>query len=345
MKNAMKRILLLALAVVMAVGMGVLAACNNNTNDGKTSLTSLSIVAPDGAPALSIAKLINDNRNFAETTTYKVVNASDIKNYVVGNGEKADIALIPVNLASLLIGDGSEYKGVATVTHGNLYMLSLDETAIDKDNIASLKGKTVAVVNIANVPGLTFKAVLKDSGIEFTEDESQKTDENVYLIGINGSDIATTLNQSKADYVIAPEPAVSTITGKVPAIKKVAALHDIYGSYPQAVMVVKNRLLEENKDVVKQVFAAMQENESWIKENPALAAQAVASRLDEGETPSFTADNTTESSVEGCSIKMVTFTDSEIEIVKNYIDDIISFGTTSAVAKQFDDAFFVDINE
>ena len=42
---------------------------------------------------------------------------------------------------------------------------------------------------------------------------------------------------------------------------------------------------------------------------------------------------------------MVTFTDSEIEIVKNYIDDIISFGTTSAVAKQFDDAFFVDINE
>ena len=46
----MKRILLLALAVVMAVGMGVLAACNNNTNDGKTSLTSLTIVAPDGAP-------------------------------------------------------------------------------------------------------------------------------------------------------------------------------------------------------------------------------------------------------------------------------------------------------
>ena len=79
-----------------------------------------------------------------------VVSASDIKNYITGSGEKADIALVPVNVASLLIGDGAEYKAVATVTHGNLYLLSLDQTTVNKENVDILKGKMKLVNNIAN---------------------------------------------------------------------------------------------------------------------------------------------------------------------------------------------------
>ena len=344
MKPNGKKILSVLITAVTAFVIAAFSGCGGCAEKSGEDL-KLKIVAPDGAPALAIAQLIKENKNFSNRTEYSVVSASDIKNYITGSGEKADIALVPVNVASLLIGDGAEYKAVATVTHGNLYLLSLDQTTVNKENVDILKGKTVAVVNIANVPGLTFKAVLKNEGIEFTEDENQKTDDNVLLTGISGTDIASTLNQKKADYVVAPEPAVSTITGKVPAIKKVGALHEIYGNYPQAIMVVKNSLLEKNKDVVKAVYDAMEENQEWIVSHPAEAAEAVASALPEGVTASFTAENTTENSVKGCNIKITPFSSEQIETVKKYIADIKGFGTTSQVAKDFADAFFVDINE
>ena len=75
------------------------------------------------------------------------------------------------------------------------------------------------------------------------------------------------------------------------------------------------------------------------------AAEAVASALPEGVTASFTAENTTENSVKGCNIKITPFSSEQIETVKKYIADIKGFGTTSQVAKDFADAFFVDINE
>lgn len=339
----MKKLLYVILTVITVLCMFAFGACGENSNKGEE--VSVSITVPDGAPALSIAKLIKDENNFGVKVQYKVVNATDIKNFVVGSGEKSDIALVPVNLASLMLGNGNEYKGVATVTHGNLYLLSKNENTLTKDNFDQIKGKTVAVVNIANVPGLTIKATLNKQGIEFTEDEKEKNQENVLLIGINGTDIAPTLNQGKADYVVAPEPAVSTITGKVNTVKVVAGLHDIYGSYPQAVMVVKSAFLEENKEIVKKVIEAMQENESWIISNPKDAAEAVATKLSEGATASFTAENTTENSVKGCNIKVTLFDETEINVVKNYINDIKKFGSETPVAKDFDDNFFININK
>lgn len=340
----MKKLMSVILSVMLVLGVCAFAACNTKT--GKTDNpenVSISVVAPDGAPALSLAKLMHDDNQLGAKVNYTVVNAADIAKHITGAGERADVALVPVNAASKILASGNEYKGVATITHGNLYMLSKDETAVTKDNISSLKGKRVAIVNIANVPGLTFKAILKKNGIAYTEDESEKSAENVYLFGIDGTNIAPSLVNSTADYVVAPEPAVSTITTAKPVIKKVAALHDIYGAYPQAVMVVKASVLEKNKDIIKKLYDAMVENEQWIVENPALAAKAVASKLLEGMTASFNEKNTTENSVKGCSIKMKAFSSEEIAVVNAYLIDVKS--VSEAAVGTFTDNFFFDITK
>ena len=224
----MKKILGIILSVVLTAAMFTFVACN--TPEEKPENVSISVVAPDGAPALSLAKLMHENNQFGAKFNYSIIDATNITSHVTGAGEKADVALIPVNAASKILGSGNEYKGVAVVTHGNLYMLSKTDVAITKDNLDTLKGNTVAIVYIANVPGLTFKAMLKKYNVAYTEDEAEKSAENVYLIGIGGTDVAPTLVNSVADYVVAPEPAVSTITAAKPIIKKVAALHDIYGA-------------------------------------------------------------------------------------------------------------------
>lgn len=131
----------------------------------------VSVYAPDGAPALGIANLLAGEGELSGSSevSYQIVDASLIQTFVTGTDPKADICVLPVNLAVKLLGAGNKYKLVGTLTHGNLYLASTDSTKITIDNLGSLKGKTVGVVNLAAVPGLTFKLILKNNGIDFVE--------------------------------------------------------------------------------------------------------------------------------------------------------------------------------
>ncbi|MDE5722224.1 MAG: hypothetical protein K2I30_05760 [Clostridia bacterium] len=129
------------------------------------------VYAPDGAPALGLAKLMAEEVSLGENveTEYNIVDASLIQTFVTGANPQADICVLPVNLAVKLLGSGDKYKMLGTLTHGNLYLLSKNGEKITSENISSLKGKTVGVVNLAAVPGLTFKLILKNHGVEYSE--------------------------------------------------------------------------------------------------------------------------------------------------------------------------------
>lgn len=133
--------------------------------DGK-----ISVYAPDGAPALGLAKLMSTNEliNCTEVE-YNVVKADTIQTFVTGQSLKADVCVLPVNLAVKLLGSGEKYKMLGTLTNGNLYILSNGKEKITKNNLSSLRGKTVGVVNLPQVPGLTFKTILKDNGIDYEQ--------------------------------------------------------------------------------------------------------------------------------------------------------------------------------
>lgn len=130
----------------------------------------VSVYAPDGAPALGLAKLMAETPVLNGTDmNYGIVDATTIQTYVTGSEPRADICVLPVNLAVKLLGDGEKYKMLGTLTNGNLFLLSAGKPSVTKENISSLKGKTVGVVNLAQIPGLVFKTVLKDNGLEFKE--------------------------------------------------------------------------------------------------------------------------------------------------------------------------------
>lgn len=143
---------------------------NTQIGTSSSSKSSVSVYMPDGAPALSLAKLMSESRaELSKTVDYNVVNANTIQTYVTGQNPSADICVLPVNLASKLLGTGSVYKMLGTMTNGNLYLVSNGGESISSANISGLKGKTIGVVNLAAVPGLTFKLILKNNNIEYTE--------------------------------------------------------------------------------------------------------------------------------------------------------------------------------
>lgn len=138
---------------------------NGSTVDAYTG--EISAYVPDGAPALGAAKLLAENA--LENVRFEVVNPNVIHTLVSGARPKADICILPVNLAVKLLGDASKYKLVGTLTHGNLYILSKNGAALNAENIERLAGKRVGVVNLAAVPGLTTKLILKKYGINYVE--------------------------------------------------------------------------------------------------------------------------------------------------------------------------------
>ena len=130
--------------------------------------SEISVYMPDGAPALALAKLMNEENQFGQTSVeYNVVPANTIGAQVNGADPAADICVLPVNAASKLLGSGEKYKMLGTVTNGNLYLLTKDGESITEQNVSSLTGKKIGVINLANVPGLTLKIILNKYDVAF----------------------------------------------------------------------------------------------------------------------------------------------------------------------------------
>lgn len=148
----------------------------NNRTDAFTE-NAVTVYAPDGAPALALAGLMDgavNSNSLGKEIIYNIVEASTIQAHVTGENPNADICILPINLAANLLGSGEKYRMLGTVTHGNLYIISAKTgEQITVDNLSELRGKTVGVVNLAAVPGLTFKLILNKYGIEYTEPQSK----------------------------------------------------------------------------------------------------------------------------------------------------------------------------
>ncbi len=344
----MKKIITLLLAIALSVTtVFAFTACGSEKDDAKFSL-----YAPDGAPALSVARLLDDE-NALSSVDVKIVEASTIQTYVTGESPKADFAIMPVNAASKILGSSNNYQMLGVVTHGNLFLMK--NTAKDANlanislsNIQSLVGKKVGVINLANVPGLTFKAILSDNNIEYadiSESGAVETDK-VNLIGLSSGTEVTPA--SECDYFVVPEPAATTkanATQKKLAIA--ASLQDLYGAdggYPQAMLVVKKQIAESNTKVITALTESFAKNVEWLKaETTSMTdvVNAVQSGFVKDDTaPTFTANNLNAQVIENCAIEFVSASESKTAVL-SYLEKLNAI-SNNAWGTPADSFFYID---
>lgn len=138
--------------------------------DGK----EFTFYAPDGAPALAIAKFICDEQNFIEGATfnYNIVVADMIAKYMNGANDGkvlADFIVLPVNAASKMYNNAkANYKMVSVITHGNLYIMAKVKDGNTDIALSDLDGKKIGIIGQGNVPDLTFKTVLSKNSFSYT---------------------------------------------------------------------------------------------------------------------------------------------------------------------------------
>ncbi|MCI6693569.1 MAG: ABC transporter substrate-binding protein [Clostridium sp.] len=257
----MKKInkVIFSLLVVLSMFM-TLVGCNKK-EEVNIVKKEISFIAPSGVPATAISKMIKENIQIDNkyNVNYSIENTSDTLATAVMKG-KPDIAIVPSNLAAQAYNKGLGYKLVGTTGLGALYLVSTEgDIAINE-----LGGKEVYNIGSGLTPDIVFKALLKESGIN-----------DVTLSYVGGAtELAPAILGGKAKYAVVPEPALTTILNKNPNIKVIASLNDLWkekfnseSGFPQASLIVKETLINEDKDFVNKLIKEVSNSINWVNEN------------------------------------------------------------------------------
>ena len=333
----MKKFLATALALTIGAAACVFTACAGENDDG-----TYTVYAPDGAPALALANAVNEDDDRYD---FRIVASNAITAQVQGEEPAADFCILPVNVAAKLLGKGETYQMLGTVTNGNMYLLTTGgNPEITTDNLSTLVGKTVGVVQLNNVPGLTFQAVLSRNDIDYQilGNDVEAASDKVNLQAF--ADASTVTPASGCDYYLCPEPAA---TGKINGTASSAnpfklagslqTLYDGENGYPQAVLVAKTSVIEEAKSVVDTFITYMEGSADFLAS--ASAADVVALLEDcytEGMTPSLNANNLNATVIANCSVYFTAAQDCKSR-VNAFLAELIDLNEefTSAVSDSF----------
>ncbi|MBQ3116655.1 MAG: ABC transporter substrate-binding protein [Clostridia bacterium] len=343
----MKKFLTAFLSAMLLLSALFTFGCGKNGQDKN----KLYLYVPDGAPALSVARLLND-KGIVEDVNINVVSASTIQTFVTGENPKADFAIMPVNAAVKLLAGKEDYKLLGTVTNGNLFLMKqAGEQDITKDNLSSLVGKKIGVMNITNVPGLTFKAILSDAGISYVDitETGIVQEDKVNLIALPaGQDGAKLIvPSSDCQYFVVAEPLATTkqnaTNGKISVAGSLQVLYGEGNGYPQAVLVAKTEVITNHKAVVDALINSFKDNKEWLT-NQNTSAETIVNGvtsgfIDKDMAPTFTAKNLNATVINNCAINFTPAKDCMADVV-TYIGKLNAISNNAwGIAKE--EFFFI----
>lgn len=264
MKKKLSLLLIMLFAILTFAGCGNNTAQNETSNKESTETKEVSVVIPDGLPAISIAKLIKEKPEIKKgySVNYTIEQNSDSLSTSVMKGEP-DIAIVPSNLAATAYNKNKQYKIAGTVGWGSFYI----GTTKENQNIEDLKEKEIYNIGKGLTPDIIAKTILKDKGINVDKDVTFS-----YVEGVN--ELAPIILSGKTDYAVIPEPALSTVQAKNSNFKTMLDLNEEwkkinnseYG-YPQSTIIVKSDLYDKDKDFVDQVLNQIKISTEWAYNN------------------------------------------------------------------------------
>ena len=297
---------------------------------GEKSQEEITVYMPDGAPALALAQLMHEDTE-EDGVRYSVVAPSAIASKVTYEkaDENADLCVMPLTAASKLLGSGEEYTMLATLTHGNLYLVAKGGEEV---TLSALVGKTVGVLQIKEVPGLTLKALLTAQGVAWQEIKGgeEKSEEKVNLVAISG---AEAVGAVEADCFLLAEPAASAQAKKgYSIVGDIQALYGGENGYPQAVLVAKNQIVEDRAEWLEEFAQKVTDAANWLMNaSGEQIVSCVQSHLeDTSATTVLKAPLLTKEVLGRCGVRFA-YAATEKERVEDFLTKLIAVNDKAAV--------------
>ena len=228
----------------------------------------LALYAPDGAPALSVAKIISDGKVGDYKVTTTVTKDGDEVVTKCASGE-ADMAVLPTNAAVKVMNRNSDYLMFTVNVYGVLYIVGTEQI----DSISDLQGKLLYSIGLGNTPELVFKAICDTQNVSYVTVADDKVDSGE-AINIQYHEGASAImpkmiaKSNTAKFALLGEPAVTQLKNN--AQKNNVTIYDLFdlqqlwqeatgsdeSGYPQASLIVKKDLLTD--EFAAELLAALQ---------------------------------------------------------------------------------------
>lgn len=321
------RVLALVLGATICASGFAFSSCGGDSG--------VQVYAPDGAPALALAKLLAEDIS-GDGIDYTITSAAKIVNFVTGRKPQAEVCILPVNEASKLLGGGDTYQMIGLATHGNMYLLSSTNYAYTQSNAGELCGKKIGVVQLPNVPGLALRAALSDLQVPYNL--TGVSSDSAYLYGIAPTAVSP---MGGADLYLCPEPAAST---KIKAFSTqglpfytVGSLQELYGGggYPQACIVAKKSFIGSAEFL--KILDGLKGAQGYLQSaSIETICASVSSHLEEGAAATFSVQNLTYEVVERCSVRFEASVDCR-QKVDGFLQKLAAIApdSVSAVSQDF----------
>ena len=245
----------------------VLCLCLTFGLSGCKMKNDIVIAAPDGAPVLALYSLMKDGTAIGgKTVGYKVYTGAANIGTAISSGD-ADIAVMPLNVASKLYNKGEDIKLLSVNIFGVLYMVGKTELNGNGD----LVGKRVVTIGRGGSPDLMLKYILDKNGIGY-EDSETAIEGKVAINYVNAAaDANQMLAKNTADYAILGEPVATTACKKL-GLRIVMDIKNEWSkivgenTFTQAGVVVSKKVYEDEK-LCADLLKKLAENALIAEEN------------------------------------------------------------------------------
>ncbi|MEF9953185.1 MAG: aliphatic sulfonate ABC transporter substrate-binding protein, partial [Clostridium sp.] len=150
--------------------------------------------------------------------------------------------------------------------------------ALSKSNIKTVKdlaGKKVSVPGPGNTQDLCLRALLKENGLSSTNNGG-----NVEVIKANNQDVKALLDKGSIDAAIVPEPWGSLLEIESDA-RVIVESNKVYndGDYPVALVMVREKFVKSNPELVEKFLKAHILSTEKIKSNQGEAIKIINDEL------------------------------------------------------------------
>lgn len=186
-------------------------------------------------------------------------------------GGKVDFAVLPTVAAKTLRAKNIDYKIVATIIHGGLYICGTDRTIT---RINDLKGRTIHVMAGNTPPEMMLRHLISAGGMEPGKDvlfdSTFPTHKALAEASANG----------KTELCVMSEPFVSQAVGENSNLHVLLDMAREWknneGSLPPvAALFCKGTTADRRPEAVKGITDELKRSCEWVKNNPEEAAEAV----------------------------------------------------------------------
>lgn len=321
----MKKLLSMILVLVLATAMFSVAALGE-------AAAPVRIASMKGPTSMGLYHLLNGE--YADEYQSSVHATGDEIVPLLAKGE-VDIAMVPCNLASVLYNNlNGGVKVVLINTLGVLYVLEKGETV---NEIADLAGKTLVSTGKNTTPEYALNYILGLNGMESASDLTIEYKSEA-------AEASAALLAGEADLAVLPQPFVTTVLMKDETVRVALSLTEEWDKVnPESALVtgvaiVRTEFAEENPEAVEAFIERYAASAAYVNENPAEAAEWIASLGIVGNA------KVAEKAIPACNLVAISGAEMQ-EKVSGYLTSLYDQNPAAVGGKLPDDAFYYGVEE